>query len=135
MRFERVGETSDPPGEGPPWGVGEQALYPVDSQGADDPPPRPGDRPVDGALFAVYGLGVTGLPEPRFAGKRPQRLRAELVKSVRLPGRRGDRSSRRGDIERAGGASRAFPRPPDASMNSGSEGQLPQALPRLQLPS
>ena len=27
-----------------------------------------GDRPVDGALFAIYGLGVTGIPEPRFAG-------------------------------------------------------------------
>ena len=27
-----------------------------------------GDRPIDGALFAVHGLGVTGLPEPRFAG-------------------------------------------------------------------
>ena len=27
-----------------------------------------GDRPIDGALFAVHGLGVTGLPEPRFVG-------------------------------------------------------------------
>ena len=27
-----------------------------------------GDRPIDGALFAVHGLGVTGLSEPRFAG-------------------------------------------------------------------
>ena len=27
-----------------------------------------GDRPIDDALFAVHGLGVTGLPEPRFAG-------------------------------------------------------------------
>ena len=27
-----------------------------------------GDRPIDGALFAVHDLGVTGLPEPRFAG-------------------------------------------------------------------
>ena len=27
-----------------------------------------GDRPIDGALFAVHGLGVTGIPEPRFAG-------------------------------------------------------------------
>ena len=27
-----------------------------------------GERPIDGALFAVHGLGVTGLPEPRFAG-------------------------------------------------------------------
>ncbi len=27
-----------------------------------------GDRPIDGALFAVHGLGVAGLPEPRFAG-------------------------------------------------------------------
>ena len=27
-----------------------------------------GDRPIDGALFAVHELGVTGLPEPRFAG-------------------------------------------------------------------
>jgi sugar lactone lactonase YvrE len=28
---------------------------------------HPGD-PGLGALFAVYGLGVKGLPEPRFAG-------------------------------------------------------------------
>ena len=27
-----------------------------------------GDRPIDGALFAIHGLGVTGLPEPRFVG-------------------------------------------------------------------
>ena len=27
-----------------------------------------GDRPIDGALFAIHDLGVTGLPEPRFAG-------------------------------------------------------------------
>lgn len=27
-----------------------------------------GDKEIDGALFAVHGLGVTGLPEPRFAG-------------------------------------------------------------------
>ena len=27
-----------------------------------------GERPIDGALFAIHGLGVTGLPEPRFAG-------------------------------------------------------------------
>ena len=40
-----------------------------------------------------------------------------------------------GDIERAGGVSREFHRPPDASMNSGFECQLHQALPRLQLPS
>ena len=26
------------------------------------------DRPFDGALFAVHGLGVTSLPEPHFAG-------------------------------------------------------------------
>ena len=74
MRFERVGETSDPAGEGPPWGVGEQALYPVDSQGADDPPPRPGDRPVDGALFAVYGLGVTGPPRAPLRRQAPPTL-------------------------------------------------------------
>ena len=28
----------------------------------------PEDRPHDGGLFAVYGLGVTGIAEPRFAG-------------------------------------------------------------------
>jgi sugar lactone lactonase YvrE len=28
----------------------------------------PEDRPQDGNLFAVHGLGVRGLPEPRFAG-------------------------------------------------------------------
>ncbi|MGH7906889.1 MAG: SMP-30/gluconolactonase/LRE family protein, partial [Candidatus Binataceae bacterium] len=27
---------------------------------------EPGEN--DGGLYAVYGLGVTGLPEPRFAG-------------------------------------------------------------------
>ena len=27
-----------------------------------------GDRAIDGALFAIHDLGVTGLPEPRFAG-------------------------------------------------------------------
>ena len=27
-----------------------------------------GDKEIDGALFAVHGLGVTGIPEPRFAG-------------------------------------------------------------------
>ena len=27
-----------------------------------------GDRPIDGALFAVHDPGVAGLPEPRFAG-------------------------------------------------------------------
>jgi len=27
-----------------------------------------GDREIDGALFAVHDLGITGIPEPRFAG-------------------------------------------------------------------
>ena len=27
-----------------------------------------GDREIDGAIFAIYGLGVTGLPEARFRG-------------------------------------------------------------------
>ena len=27
-----------------------------------------GDKEIDGALFAIHGLGITGLPEPRFAG-------------------------------------------------------------------
>ena len=27
-----------------------------------------GDREIDGALFAIRGLGITGIPEPRFAG-------------------------------------------------------------------
>ncbi len=27
-----------------------------------------GGKEIDGALFAVHGLGVTGIPEPRFAG-------------------------------------------------------------------
>ena len=28
----------------------------------------PEDRPCDGALFAVHGLGIRGVPEPRFGG-------------------------------------------------------------------
>jgi sugar lactone lactonase YvrE len=36
---------------------------------AKPPLPRfPGDGVQRGSLFAIYGLGVTGLPEPRFAG-------------------------------------------------------------------
>ena len=27
-----------------------------------------GDKEIDGALFAIHGLGIAGLPEPRFAG-------------------------------------------------------------------
>jgi len=37
----------------------------VTSIGIDVPPP---DNPGTGNLFAVHGLGVRGLPEPRFAG-------------------------------------------------------------------
>ena len=36
---------------------------------AEPPLPRhPGDGPLRGATFRIDGLGVTGLPEPRFAG-------------------------------------------------------------------
>jgi len=28
----------------------------------------PNDGPLGGSLFAVYGPGVTGIEEPRFAG-------------------------------------------------------------------
>lgn len=36
---------------------------------AEPPLPKyPGDGPLRGALFAIDGLGVTGLPEPKFAG-------------------------------------------------------------------
>jgi sugar lactone lactonase YvrE len=36
---------------------------------AEAPLPKyPGDGPLRGALFVIDGLGVTGLPEPRFAG-------------------------------------------------------------------
>lgn len=36
---------------------------------AHPPLPRfPGDGPLRGSLFAVHGLGVRGIPEPRFAG-------------------------------------------------------------------
>jgi sugar lactone lactonase YvrE len=36
---------------------------------AEPPLPKyPGDGPLRGSLFVIDGLGVTGLPEPRFAG-------------------------------------------------------------------
>ena len=36
---------------------------------AEPPLPKyPGDGPLRGALFAIDGLGITGRPEPRFAG-------------------------------------------------------------------
>ncbi len=36
---------------------------------AKPPPPRfPGDGVLRGSLFAISGLGVTGVPEPRFGG-------------------------------------------------------------------
>ena len=36
---------------------------------AEPPLPKyPGDGPLRGGLFAIDGLGITGRPEPRFAG-------------------------------------------------------------------
>ena len=36
---------------------------------AKPPLPRfPGDGVLRGALFAIHGLGIKGVPEPRFAG-------------------------------------------------------------------
>ncbi|MBT5781236.1 MAG: SMP-30/gluconolactonase/LRE family protein, partial [Rhodospirillaceae bacterium] len=36
---------------------------------AKSPQPQfPDDGPLGGSLFAIYGLGVRGIEEPRFAG-------------------------------------------------------------------
>ncbi|MFM9978507.1 MAG: SMP-30/gluconolactonase/LRE family protein [Sphingomonadaceae bacterium] len=48
-------------------GPGLDILY-VTSMGAQLHPHFPADGRLRGSLFAIYGLGVTGLPERRFAG-------------------------------------------------------------------
>lgn len=40
----------------------------VTSMGCPAQPPSPPDGVTRGSVFAVYGLGVRGIPEPRFAG-------------------------------------------------------------------
>ena len=46
-------------------------LY-VTSAAAMLPESERGAQPLAGALFAIHGLGATGLPEPFFACLRPQ---------------------------------------------------------------
>lgn len=54
MRIEVLLDLKTRLGESPVWDVEQQRLWWVDS--------------LDGRLFAIYDLGVTGVAERRFAG-------------------------------------------------------------------
>lgn len=48
-------------------GPGLDTLF-VTSMAVPPLPKYPGDGPLRGSVFALSGLGVRGLPEPKFAG-------------------------------------------------------------------
>jgi sugar lactone lactonase YvrE len=70
MKIECICESQDGLGETPIWVEEEQSVYWADHVG-----PALGRNeqqlahfPESGNLFAIHGLGVCGVPEPRFAG-------------------------------------------------------------------